>query len=104
MHTVYALQDIPEKNPASEVRPAGKVVALQGSAAKASSSGKAKVVPPIRRPNCEIRSREYLTGAEVSSLRAAAGKIGRHGHRDSTMILLAYRHGLRVSELVALRW
>lgn len=29
---------------------------------------------------------------------------GRYGHRDATMILLAYRHGLRVSELTALRW
>jgi type 1 fimbriae regulatory protein FimB/type 1 fimbriae regulatory protein FimE len=28
----------------------------------------------------------------------------RHGHRDATMILVAYRHGLRVSELVTLRW
>jgi len=28
----------------------------------------------------------------------------RHGHRDATMILVAYRHGLRVSELVDLRW
>jgi type 1 fimbriae regulatory protein FimB/type 1 fimbriae regulatory protein FimE len=28
----------------------------------------------------------------------------RYGHRDATMILLSYRHGLRVSELVALRW
>ena len=35
---------------------------------------------------------------------AAARRLGRHGHRDATMLLLAYRHGLRVSELVALRW
>ncbi|MEM6559912.1 MAG: tyrosine-type recombinase/integrase, partial [Myxococcota bacterium] len=28
----------------------------------------------------------------------------RHGERDATMILVAYRHGLRVSELVNLRW
>jgi type 1 fimbriae regulatory protein FimB/type 1 fimbriae regulatory protein FimE len=34
----------------------------------------------------------------------AAKNAGRHGHRDATLILLAYRHGLRVSELVALRW
>jgi integrase len=34
---------------------------------------------------------------------AAAQRLGRHGHRDATMILLAYRHGLRVSELVSLR-
>jgi len=27
-----------------------------------------------------------------------------YGHRDATMILVAYRHGLRVSELVDLRW
>src|SRR6266849_990592 len=28
----------------------------------------------------------------------------RYSHRDATMILIAYRHGLRVSELCALRW
>ncbi len=60
--------------------------------------------PPRRKPNVEIRSREYLTPAEVEQLIAAAGKLGRHAHRDATMILVAFRHGLRVSELVALRW
>jgi type 1 fimbriae regulatory protein FimB/type 1 fimbriae regulatory protein FimE len=34
----------------------------------------------------------------------AASHIGRHRHRDRTLILVAFRHGLRVSELVALRW
>ncbi len=34
----------------------------------------------------------------------AASRVGRYGHRDATLILLVYRHGLRVSELVALRW
>jgi len=33
-----------------------------------------------------------------------AKRLGRHGHRDATMIQLAYRHGLRVAELIALRW
>ena len=28
----------------------------------------------------------------------------RYGHRDATMVLVAYRHGLRASELVDLRW
>jgi type 1 fimbriae regulatory protein FimE len=48
--------------------------------------------------------REYLTPNEVERLMVAAGEGGRYGHRDATLMLLAYRHGLRVSELVALRW
>lgn len=59
---------------------------------------------PIRRPNAEYRTREYLTPGEMEKLLKAAGKTGRHGHRDTTLLLLMYRHGLRVSELVALRW
>jgi len=59
----------------------------------------------LRKPkNKDVRSREYLTTDEVDQLMKAARNIGRHGHRDATMILLAYRHGLRVSELIALRW
>jgi type 1 fimbriae regulatory protein FimB/type 1 fimbriae regulatory protein FimE len=61
-------------------------------------------VPPLRRKNKDVRSREYLTAAEVDRLMAAAKSLGRHGHRDATLILMAFRHGLRVSELVALRW
>jgi integrase len=49
------------------------------------------------------RSREYLTDREVERLIEAA-KQNRAGHRDATAILVAYRHGLRASELVALRW
>jgi integrase len=61
------------------------------------------VATPVCRPNAELRTREYLTDAEVERLVEAA-KGNRHGHRDATMILMAYRHGLRVSELVDLRW
>jgi type 1 fimbriae regulatory protein FimB/type 1 fimbriae regulatory protein FimE len=64
---------------------------------------KKRTVAPRRRRNGDLRTREYLTEAEVERLmKAAAGN--RHGHRDATMILVAYRHGLRVSELVDLRW
>jgi type 1 fimbriae regulatory protein FimB/type 1 fimbriae regulatory protein FimE len=56
-----------------------------------------------RPPNKDLRSREYLTEAEVERLMNAA-KGNRWGHRDATMILIAFRHGLRASELVDLRW
>lgn len=59
---------------------------------------------PLRRKNIDYRSREYLTEQEVDQLIDAAGRVGRHGHRDATLIMLAYRHGLRVTELVSLRW
>ncbi|RCX31707.1 tyrosine-type recombinase/integrase [Thioalbus denitrificans] len=57
-----------------------------------------------RRPNLEIRPREHLTPDEVERLMAAARRQGRHGHRDATMVLIAYRHGMRAGELVTLRW
>jgi len=60
--------------------------------------------PPRRQKNAQIRPREYLTEAEVEQLMRAARKRGRWGQRDATMILVAFRHGLRVSEQVSLRW
>ncbi|MGB6444156.1 MAG: tyrosine-type recombinase/integrase [Xanthobacteraceae bacterium] len=62
-----------------------------------------RTVTPKRRPNKVLRTREYLTDAEVERLMAAA-KGNRYGHRDATMVLVAYRHGLRAFELVDLRW
>ena len=58
---------------------------------------------PRRRPNAELRTREHLTEAEVDKLIEAA-RSNRNGHRDATMILVAFRHGLRASELCDLRW
>jgi type 1 fimbriae regulatory protein FimB/type 1 fimbriae regulatory protein FimE len=62
-----------------------------------------RTVTPLRRPNADLRTREYLTEAEVERLMDAA-RQNRHGHRDATMILVAFRHGRRASELVDLRW
>ena len=60
-------------------------------------------VVPRRKPNSEYRSREHLTEREVERLIEVA-KDNRWGHRDATMVLIAFRHGLRASELVDLRW
>jgi len=70
-----------------------------------------KLVPPTtekrtvpgRRPNSAYRTREHLTEAEVDKLIKAA-KANRWGDRDATMLLVAFRHGLRASELVDLHW
>jgi len=54
--------------------------------------------------NSSVRTREYLTRAEIERLMAAARKSSRYGHRDATMILIGYRHGFRASELCDLQW
>ena len=59
--------------------------------------------PPLRQRNAAVRTREYLTNGEIARLIAAAAR-NRYGHRDATMVLVAYRHGLRAGELVTLRW
>jgi integrase len=50
------------------------------------------------------RPREHLTEAEIEKLMTVARRDARYGHRDATAILVAYRHGLRASELVELQW
>lgn len=62
-----------------------------------------RTVTPLRRPNAELRPREHLTEREIEKLIDAA-KGNRWGQRDSTMLLLCFRHGLRASELCTLQW
>jgi integrase len=61
----------------------------------------------LRAVNVTVRRskqpRDYLIEKEIEKLIDAAGD-NRWGHRDATTILIAYRHGLRASELVSLRW
>ena len=57
---------------------------------------------PPNTVNCTVR--KYLTAREIEKLMDYARKHSRYGHRDSTMILVTYRHGLRASEVCDLQW
>ena len=81
-----------------------KVVAFRPRPAAAPTAVNGRVSPPPRRTNAQLRPREFLTEAEVEALIKAAGAAGRHRERDKTLILVAYTHGLRVSELISLQW
>ena len=64
-----------------------------------------------RRDGCRARSKNGCvrclrlnsSETEIEKLIEAA-KDNRYGHRDATMILVAYRHGLRASEICELTW
>lgn len=79
-----------------------KVIAFKGAKKAAPDNVLRKL--PSRPKNREVRSREYVLPDEVEALMSAAGNVGRHRLRDRTLILVGYRHGLRVSELVGLKW
>ncbi|RTL35107.1 MAG: integrase [Candidatus Melainabacteria bacterium] len=68
------------------------------------NTAKLKNAPPSKPRNRDRREREYLLPEEVQQLRDAAKKVGRYGNRDSALILIAYRHALRVSELTDMKW
>ena len=72
---------------------------------KVGKTVKLKRKSPNLRKYQEVRAREHLLLEEVEAMREGLRKFkGRHAHRDSTLVLLIYRHGLRVSEVTALRW
>ncbi|WNC69952.1 tyrosine-type recombinase/integrase [Thalassotalea nanhaiensis] len=76
-----------------------KVVALNDTEHTIPTSFKRTV--PLRGKS--TKPREYLTKDEIGQL-IDQTKKGRYAHRDATMITMAFRHGLRVSELVDMRW
>jgi len=56
--------------------------------------------PPQKPQNSVRRSREYLTTEEMEQLLCAARRQGRYKQRHAAMMLLMYRHGVRLAELV----
>lgn len=54
--------------------------------------------------NKDVRNREYLTEDEVERIKKAIRKHSRNATRDETLLLMMYKHGLRVSEAVSLKW
>ena len=81
----------------------GQLIDIRKRHRAAPNAVNGKVAPPRRKPNKATRTREYLNPTEMEALLEAAGS-GRYGHRDRTLLLLMYRHGLRVSETISLRW
>lgn len=77
------------------------VITLPHPAKSRKLAGLAGLAPKPKRPKKPIR---YLTEPQVEALIAVAKKTSRHPLRDATMILVAYRHGFRVAELVDLTW
>ena len=52
----------------------------------------------------KVQDRKYLRPDEARRLIEAAGKRGRYPFRDKILIRMVYRHGLRASEAVGMRW
>ena len=48
--------------------------------------------------------RKYLSPDEARRVIEAAGKVGRQLDRDKLLLTMLFRHGLRLSEAVDLRW
>lgn len=60
--------------------------------------------PPKKPKNTDRRTREFLNLQEIKAIRKQARDNSLHGHRNDTLILMMFKHALRVSEAVDLQW
>lgn len=69
------------------------------------SSKICKFIKPRRiKTNKQLRDREYLTEQEIELLIKALRKHSRNSLRDETIVTMMFRHGLRVTEVINLKW
>ena len=59
---------------------------------------------PLRKPNQDYRSREFLYLSEVNTLIECAESGRKHRVRNSALVLIIFRHGLRATECSNLKW
>ena len=59
---------------------------------------------PKKPKNTEQRTREFLAVKEIQLIRKQARKNTMHGHRNDTLMLMMFKHALRVSEAIDLQW
>ena len=63
-----------------------------------------RTVTQSRKANDELRGRRHLTSAEITTICQTIRRRSRYADRDEAMVIMCHRHGLRVSELVDLKW
>ncbi len=81
-----------------------KTAASRKSDLRTSNSAKLRSGPPVKPANKKVRTREYLTAAEIKGLKESVRFLGRHSLRDWLLITVMYRHALRAGEAADLRW